>query len=87
MNKIKVKLLIIILLTIMGITLLSAKDNSIAMTAYHELDFVTGIVTASSLNIRQGPGTNFGSIGFVYKNEYIRIFARYRRLVCYTNRK
>lgn len=46
------------------------------MTYYEELDFVTGIVTASALNVRTGPGTNFKSIGLVYKNEYVRVFAK-----------
>lgn len=47
-----------------------------AMTHYEELDFVTGIVTASALNVRSGPGTTYKSIGLVYKNEYIRVFAK-----------
>lgn len=46
------------------------------MTYYEELDFVTGIVTASTLNVRSGPGTNFKSVGLVYKNEYVRVFAK-----------
>lgn len=46
------------------------------MTYYEELDFVTGIVTASALNVRSGPGTNYKSIGLVYKNEYVRVFAK-----------
>lgn len=46
------------------------------MTYYEELDFVTGIVTASALNVRSGPSTNFKSVGLVYKNEYVRVFAK-----------
>lgn len=51
-------------------------SSSLAMTNYEELDFVTGIVTASALNVRTGPGTNYKAIGLVYKNEYIRVFAK-----------
>lgn len=43
---------------------------------YEELDFVTGFVTASALNIRKGPGLNYDVIGKVYKNEFIRVFAK-----------
>lgn len=46
------------------------------MTYYEKVDFVTGIVTASALNVRSGPGTNFKSVGLVYKNEYVRVFAK-----------
>ena len=62
-------LLILILTLVIG-------SNSFALTHYEELDFVTGIVTTSALNVRSGPGTNFKSIGLVYKNEYIRVFAK-----------
>lgn len=46
------------------------------MTYYEKVDFSTGIVTATALNVRSGPGTNFKSIGLVYKNQYIRVFAK-----------
>ena len=65
---------IIFLLTL--IIIIFCMGNSFAMTHYEELDFVTGIVTASALNVRTGPGTNYKSIGLVYKNEYIRVFAK-----------
>lgn len=47
-----------------------------AISNYEELNFVTGIVTASALNVRTGPGTNYKSVGLVYKNEYVRVFAK-----------
>ena len=56
--------------------LLSTYGVIYGMTYYENLDFVTGIVTASALNVRTGPGTNFKSIGLVYKNEYVRVFAK-----------
>ena len=46
------------------------------MTHYEKVNFVTGMVMASALNVRSGPGTNFKSVGLVYKNEYVRVFAK-----------
>lgn len=47
-----------------------------AMTHYQTVDTPTGLVTASALNVRQGPGTNYNIVTLVYKNEYIRLFAK-----------
>lgn len=47
-----------------------------AMRTYEEVDFVTGLVTATALNVRTGPSTNYRVIGTVYKNEYVRVFAK-----------
>lgn len=47
-----------------------------AMLNYQIVGTSTGLVTASTLNVRQGPGTNFDVITRVNKNEYIRIFAK-----------
>ena len=49
--------------------------TSFGMQNYYKLDFSTGLVTASSLNVRSGPGTNYPIIARVYKNSYIRVFA------------
>lgn len=57
-------------------TILSTCTIIYGMTYYENLNFVTGIVTASALNVRSGPGINFKSIGLVYKNEYVRVFAK-----------
>ena len=56
--------------------LISISSISTAMTHYQTVGTSTGLVTASALNVRQGPGTNFKSVTVVYKNEYIRIFAK-----------
>lgn len=48
---------------------------SIGMSPYFKTDFSTGLVTASVLNVRNGPGTNYKIITTVKKNEYIRVFA------------
>ena len=65
----------IIFILILIITIIIG-SNSFAMTHYEELDFVTGIVTASALNVRSGPGTSYKSIGLIYKDEYVRVFAK-----------
>jgi len=58
------------------IALLSIAGTSTAMTHYQTVDTPTGLVTASALNVRQGPGTNYDVVTLVYKNEYIRLFAK-----------
>ena len=47
-----------------------------AMSYYQTVGTSTGLVTASALNVRQGPGTSYKSVTLVYKNEYIRVFAQ-----------
>lgn len=69
MKKIIISLLIIS-------TLFLSSNVLFAMRTYEEVDFVTGLVTASALNVRTGPSTNYRVIGTVYKNEYIRVFAK-----------
>ena len=68
---IKLLLTIFIFLVIIFIS-----NKSTAMLHYQTVGTSTGIVTATSLNIRQGPGTIYKSITTVSKNEYIRIFAK-----------
>lgn len=50
-------------------------STSFGMQHYYKLDFSTGIVTATSLNIRSGPGVQYKVIATVKQNEYIRVFA------------
>ena len=49
--------------------------NSFGMQHYYKVDFSTGLVKATTLNVRSGPGTNYGIVTTVKKNEYIRVFA------------
>ena len=58
------------------LTIIFSLSNIFAMKNYEKVDFVTGLVTASALNVRTGPGTGYRVIGTVYKNEYIRVFAK-----------
>lgn len=52
-----------------------AYSQSFGMQHYYKVDFSTGLVTASKLNVRSGPGTNYKIVTTVDKNEYIRVFA------------
>ena len=63
-------IILIFFLFIIGIT-----NKVFGMQNYYKLDFVTGLVTASTLNVRSGPGTNYNVIATVNKNEYVRVFA------------
>ena len=49
--------------------------TSFGMQHYYKLDFSTGLVTATTLNVRSGPGTGYKTITQVKKDSYIRIFA------------
>ena len=73
MKKINIKL---VLTFFIFLSLILINNKSTAMLHYQTVGTPTGIVTATSLNIRQGPGTTFKSITTVSKNEYIRIFAK-----------
>lgn len=61
---------------IIFLALISIVNCSKAMLNYQTVGTPTGLVTASSLNVRVGPGTNFNVITRVNKNEYIRLFAK-----------
>jgi len=50
-------------------------SKTFAMQHYYNLDFTTGIVTATELNVRSGPSIEYDVIATVRKNEYIRVFA------------
>lgn len=71
MKRIKIIICSIIFLIIIGMM-----SSSTAMMHYQTVTTSTGLVTATTLNVRKGPGTNFGIITTVNKNEYIRIFAK-----------
>ena len=70
----KTKKLIIAL--ILFITIISISTVSKAMSHYQTVGTTTGLVTASALNVRQGPGTNYKAVTMIYKNAYIRVFAK-----------
>ena len=45
------------------------------MQHYYKIDFSTGLVTATKLNVRSGPGIQYGVVASVKQGEYIRVFA------------
>ena len=45
---------------------------SFGMQNYYNAGFTTGLVTATTLNVRSGPGISYKTIATVKKNEYIR---------------
>ena len=49
--------------------------RSFAMQSYYKVDFQTGLVTATNLYVRSGPGTQYKIVTSVQKNQYIRVFA------------
>ena len=48
---------------------------SFGMQHYYKLDFSTGLVTATTLNVRSGPGTKYKVVATIKKNSYVRVFA------------
>lgn len=50
-------------------------STSLGMQHYYTVDFFTGVVTATVLNVRSGPGTQYNIVTTVKKNKYIRVFA------------
>lgn len=70
----KKKFFIIILCITFGILVLMI-TKSFAMQSYYKVDFQTGLVTATNLYVRSGPGTQFKIVTSVPKNQYIRVFA------------
>lgn len=73
MKILKSKILISMLIFLI---LIGIMNISTAMLHYQTVSTPTGLVTATTLNVRQGPGTNYGIVTRVYKNQYIRLFAK-----------
>lgn len=67
--------LLVSLFILIVILIFSVANSIYGMQHYYKLDFVTGLVTASTLNVRSGPSTKYPVVTTVQKNEYIRVFA------------
>ena len=70
----KRKIIVISIISLL-IFLIFMVPKVFGMQNYYKTDFTTGIVTATTLNVRSGPGTYYKVIATVKKNEYIRVFA------------
>ena len=68
------KLIMIVMAIIFAFTIFKI-SKSFAMQSYYKLDFQTGLVTATNLYVRSGPGTQYKIVTSVSKNTYIRVFA------------
>lgn len=72
---IKKKKLLIFSVIIMCVLVVLGYTTSFGMQHYYKLDFSTGLVIATTLNVRSGPGIQYKVIATVKKDEYIRVFA------------
>ena len=75
MIKINNKKLLIIIFILTIIFSISIFTVSFGMQSYYKVDFSTGLVTATTLNVRCGPGIQYKIIATANKNQYIRVFA------------
>ena len=67
--------IIIIISMLLFIIIVGLLTTSLGLQNYYKVDFSTGLVTATNLNVRSGPGTQFKIVATVPKNQYIRVFA------------
>ena len=72
---IKKKVILITVVSITFIFITFALTTSFGMQNYYKVDFSTGLVTATTLNVRSGPGTQYKVVATVTKNQYVRVFA------------
>ena len=75
MKSLKIKRIFFVIVVISIILILLHVSNSFAMQSYYKVDFQTGLVTATNLYVRIGPGTQYKIVTSVPKNQYIRVFA------------
>lgn len=72
---IKKKHILIIAMVLIFAIIVFNISTVFGMQHYYNVDFSTGLVTATTLNVRSGPGTKYRVVTTVKKNEYIRVFA------------
>lgn len=77
MNK-KIILLIVLSLVLAGGTGMSGLQTRHASAAplFQKVNFTTGVVSANTLNVRQGPGTNFPVVCKLKKGQSVNIFGK-----------
>ena len=69
------KSILVIITILLFVLIISNISTVFGMQHYYNVDFSTGLVTATTLNVRSGPGTKYNVVTTVNKNEYIRVFA------------
>ena len=65
----------VLILLVCMIAIILCVTTTYGMQSYYKVDFSTALVTATTLNVRSGPGTQYKIIATVTKNQYIRVFA------------
>jgi len=75
MKILKNKKVIFIIVAIIAIITIMQIPKVFAIQSYYKVDFQTGLVTATNLYVRNGPGTGYKIVTSVPKNTYIRVFA------------
>ena len=73
--KINKKKIFIVSAIIVFLLIIFNVSSVFGMQTYYNTGFSTGLVTATTLNVRSGPGTKYPVVAAVKKNEYIRVFA------------
>ena len=68
--KITKKKIIIFSIIVITLLIIFIGTKSFGMQNYYKLDFSTGLVTATTLNVRSGPGTAYPVVATVNKNQY-----------------
>ena len=73
--KLKKRYIFAIITSIICLIFIMNFTTSFGMQNYYNTGFTTGMVTATTLNVRSGPGTIYKVVATVKKNDYIRVFA------------
>jgi len=68
--------LTIVFTTVFGFGGLDTGKSVVAAPSFQRVAFVNAVVTASSLNVRQGPGTNFPVICVLKNGQTVKIFGK-----------
>ena len=66
---------------------ISIFSYSFSMQHYYNIDFSTGLVTATNLNVRSGPGTKYPIVTTVKKKRIYKSICWNWRLVCCSSRR
>jgi len=77
MNR-KIILLTIMALVLTGILVYSGRDFQQASAAetFERVNFISGVVTANLLNVRQGPSTEYPTVYVLKKGQYVNVLAK-----------
>ena len=73
--KLRKQYILAIITSIICLIIIMNFTTSFGMQNYYNTGFSTGLVTATTLNVRSGPGTAYKVVATVKQNDYIRVFA------------